>query len=232
MRKLTVLILLAAVILGVSRPACAAEVLDRTRDSSLTLVMSWDGKPLENGSLTLYRVGDIIYSDGGYGFTPVSELKDTGISLKKLNDTELPGKLEALAVLRKLGPIRQSVSKGEAVFSELQPGLYVVTQTEKEACDGFEPIRPFLMSLPQWDGKTYVYDRKAQPKVALEKIPEQPATTEPHPTEQTAVESEKSSGLPQTGQLNWPVPVMAVSGFMLLLVGSLLRGRKKDSNEA
>lgn len=39
--------------------------------------------------------------------------------------------------------------------------------------------------------------------------------------------------LTQTGQLNWPVPVLASSGIFLLAVGVLLRkGRKKDHDEA
>lgn len=41
--------------------------------------------------------------------------------------------------------------------------------------------------------------------------------------------------LPQTGQLNWPVPVLAVSGMALILFGMALReqgsSRKKDDNE-
>ena len=38
--------------------------------------------------------------------------------------------------------------------------------------------------------------------------------------------------LPQTGQLNWPVPVLVVLGLALFSLGWGLRfGRRKDSHE-
>ncbi|MDY2814374.1 MAG: LPXTG cell wall anchor domain-containing protein [Dorea sp.] len=37
------------------------------------------------------------------------------------------------------------------------------------------------------------------------------------------------SKLPQTGQLNWPVPVMAMSGMLLFMIGwSMYRGKNAD----
>ncbi len=48
-----------------------------------------------------------------------------------------------------------------------------------------------------------------------------------------AREPETAPRLPQTGQINWPVPVLAVSGAALLLTGLLLRlaGRKNAAGE-
>ena len=38
--------------------------------------------------------------------------------------------------------------------------------------------------------------------------------------------------LPQTGQLNWPVPVLTVSGLVLVAVGAYLmeRSKKREKN--
>ena len=35
--------------------------------------------------------------------------------------------------------------------------------------------------------------------------------------------------LPQTGQLKWPVPVLAALGMLLLLAGSILMRRERDA---
>lgn len=45
-------------------------------------------------------------------------------------------------------------------------------------------------------------------------------------------EPETLQRLPQTGQINWPVPVLAVSGGVLFLSGLILRQQgKKDTAE-
>lgn len=223
MRKIASAILTAVLLIGVSLPVSAAGFPDLNRKGTLTLVMEWDGEPLDSGKLTLYRVGDIVSAAGDDFFTPVPELKDSGISFEELRDTRLPQKLAELALQEKLDPVQAPIQEGEAVFDALQTGLYVVTQKEADACGGFEPVQPFLISLPHWNGHHYIYDRTAQPKVALEIAPTEP--TEPKPTEP------KDPTLPQTGQLNWPVPVMAVSGLILLFSGILLCTGKKARRE-
>ena len=40
------------------------------------------------------------------------------------------------------------------------------------------------------------------------------------------------SGLPQTGQLNWPVPVLAGLGTLFLAAGVILLTKKKEDDNA
>ena len=56
-------------------------------------------------------------------------------------------------------------------------------------------------ALPMYDGSGYVYDVEATPKVEVEKEPEteEPTTTKP---------PQIPEKLPQTGQNNWPIPVL------------------------
>ena len=223
MKRIVMCLLVAALLMGLAMPVCAADFLDPDEKGTLTLVMEWDKKPLNSGSLTLFRVGDISIIDGVPDFVLIEELKDCGFSLKDLDDPELPMNLADLALKEKLKGIKAPIKNGEAVFSDLQAGLYVVAQMASDACDGFESIKPFFISLPYRQNGTYEYDRKAQPKVQLHQTPTEP--TEPKPTKP------KDPTLPQTGQLNWPIPVMAVSGFMLLLFGILLSSRKKGDRE-
>lgn len=60
----------------------------------------------------------------------------------------------------------------------------------------------------------------------------EPAPT-PNPDHTPELSAPSTEKLPQTGQLNWPVPLLAVSGTTLLLIGLALRlhGGRKDSEE-
>lgn len=223
MKKVAMFLVSLALLLSLSLPGYAREIPDPSRPGSLTFVMQWKDRPLNSGSLTLYRVGAIANDGGDYFFVLIPELQDSGLSLENLESASLPGQLEELAVEHGLTPISAPIRSGEAAFTDLLPGLYVVSQTEGDACDGFMPIHPFLISLPHWDGSAYVYDRTAQPKVSLEEKP-----TEPSEPPETVPPDSK---LPQTGQLNWPVPVLAVSGLAFLLAGWFLCFGKKERHE-
>ena len=95
--------------------------------------------------------------------------------------------------------------------------MYLLVQNQ--AAEGYQAAAPFLVSVPMNEDGTYIYDVDASPKVELTKAP-QPTPTPKPPT------------LAQTGQLNWPVPVLAIIGLCLFSLGWLLRfGRKKDGYE-
>lgn len=224
MKRMIIALLCVALLLALPSTVLANEIPQADRMGSLTLRMEWEGKPLDSGNLTLTRVGQIVWKDGGYDFDLIPELENPGVSLENLNDPELPGTLAKQAQEKKLDSITASVEGGKAYFPDLQTGLYVVTQSE--ACDGLKPINPFLISLPRWDGKTYVYDLTADPKMALETEPTEP--TEPTPTKPTEPDDPK---LPQTGQLNWPIPIMLSFGMIFLTVGIVLCFKKRDRYE-
>ena len=222
MRKLIITLLCAALLLALPLTAWALEVPEIDRIGSLTLRMEWEGQALDSGSLTLYRVGQIVWQNGRYEFALVPELADTGVSLENLDHTGLPGTLAKLAQERKLDAITASIEEGKAYFGDMQTGLYVVTQSQEQACEGLKPINPFLISLPRRDGERYVYDLTADPKMAMETEPTEPSS--PPPTEP------EDPNLPQTGQLNWPIPLMFVSGMIFLTIGLILCFRKKEDH--
>ena len=72
------------------------------------------------------------------------------------------------------------------------------------------------MSVPAYKEGIYIYDVDATPKLALEKDPNPPPPPPPN--------------IPQTGLTQWPVPVLCVSGLILIAVGWCLcaAGRKKQ----
>jgi hypothetical protein len=70
----------------------------------------------------------------------------------------------------------------------------------------------------------YQYHVTASIKSELEREPE---PTEPEPTDPP-----DPPGLPQTGQLNWPIPLMVVAGLALFVVGWVLCfGKKREQYE-
>ena len=124
---------------------------------------------------------------------------------------------------------------GTALFSDLEFGLYLVVQ--KTAAPGYEKILPFLTGVPYAEDGVYQYDRTGTPKTKLQQKerPEKPASrpSSSHSgttgTTDTASPAPAEGKLPQTGQLWWPVPVLAAAG--LVCIGMGIKCRKEDENE-
>ena len=217
---LTAILILLVLTVGLCCPVSAAELPDLDRPSSITFVAEYDGIPLNGGYLILYRVGRIA-PDGSH-FVLVESLASDGPSLDDLQAPGLAGTLNELALAHNLESLTAPIADGRAVFTGLEPGLYVVSQRAEEVTPGYAPIDPFLITLPQWMSGVYVYDLIAVPKVPLV-----PAPTEPtDPT--TPTDPEEMPDLPQTGQLNWPIPLMTVLGLALFALGwGLFFGSKR-----
>lgn len=220
MKRIIPIVLALVAVLGLAMPVCA-EVPDLNRPRSLRLIFYWSQEPVEGGEVTLYRVGDIVEDDGNYSFAPIAALKNANISFAEPNDPVLIGKLVSLAEKLDLPKLIVKIEKGEAVMDTLSDGLYLVYQSEAQACKGFDPIAPFVISLPRWVDGHYVYDVEASPKIPLK----------PEPTETTAPTSNSTSPnkkLPQTGQLWWPVPVLMCMGLGCIIIGLIRRREEQD----
>ena len=213
--------------------ASAREVPEEGRTGSITVTMRYDGKPLPDGELTIYQVGKVDGADGDYWFCAKEPFKKWDEDIRRLEDADVEKLAAELAVYvereKLTGTPAPIDDYGKAVFDDdghgLQQGLYLVIQTDP--AEGFEKISPFLVSLPYYDGEKYVYDVTAATKNELE----QEASKPTNPTNPTNPPSSKpGTKLPQTGQLNWPVPVMVISGMTLFVIGWMLRFRKRDDH--
>lgn len=149
---------------------------------------------------------------------------------------------------------------GKATFTGLDLGLYLVVQ-ERAASgyNKISPFLVSVPMLSE-TGDAYIYDVDASPKVEeLTKAPVNPDPDPDHPSDPEnpddstdpvkpvvttktpepavpvvpilPVPDASANTLPQTGQLNWPVPVLVVFGLGLFSAGWMLRyGKKKDEN--
>ena len=222
MRKYFISGLLALLLLlGLPLSAAAHAVPDESRNvhCSITVSMTYREKAVCGGKLALYKVGDVAENDGNYSFVPVEAIRGDIPEFGDIESPELAGKLAKLE--KQLTPVTAdpvTVGKdGTATFSNLTFGLYLVVQ--KTAASGYGKIAPFLVSVPYLYADEYQYDVTSQPKTDLERE-----------VKPTAPPSSGGGGkkLPQTGQLWWPVPVLACAGLGCIAVGLFRRREARD----
>ena len=219
-KRLLTLLCVIVLLSALAVPAAAAEPVDMNQKGSLSLTMTYRGKAVAGGKLTIYRVAEVVCDEhGNYSFRYLPAYQDCEISLENLNNSRLADALADIVKKDKLTGTKKTIdNKGKVTFTNLELGLYLVVQTT--AAPGYTKIDPFVVSVPgQADGR-YVYDVDATPKMDLEPEPTDPPPTKP------------SGKLPQTGQMNWPVPVLLSVGLLCFLGGWCLRRGKKNEYES
>lgn len=216
MRKLFALILTLSVLLSFPLTAYAHDVPQERNDCSIEVVVRYDGKNVEGGTLTAIKVGYVDEVDGNHFFSQ----EMTGVKLEDIASSGAPAVQKEFYNNNKdnydFYTQTQSVKGGKATFSGLSSGLYLIVQNK--AADGFSKMDAFLVSVPYMEDGEYQYHVTASIKSELEREPE---PTDPPPTKPD------DPKLPQTGQLNWPIPLMVVSGLVLFVVGWVLCFSKK-----
>ena len=223
-RRICSLLLILVLVCAAALPVCAHEVPDVTRLGSIAISMTHQGEPVPGGSLTLYRVAYVVSQDGDYRFAYTADFAECAIPVTELGSADLPRALAELAKTKNLEGMTLPIDDGGRVkFSGLELGLYLLVQ--QEAAPGFKKVNPFLVSVPQNVGGHYVYDVDTAPKNLPG--PDEETTPPPPPPPPTGPDG---PDLPQTGQLNWPVPVLAVLGLLLVAAGFALcnADRRKD----
>lgn len=204
----------------------ARDLPDLERKGSITVTMTYEDKPVSGGRLTIYRVGYPTVDDAyNYSFVYTDRFAKCEVPIDDPSTAKVAQALAAMVRRNALSGTRKVINKqGTVTFDDLESGLYLLIQPTPAI--GYNTVSPFLVSVPQFqeDGRYYVYDVDASPKVELE--PKE--TTKP--TESTTPKGDK---IPQTGQVNWPVPILAVGGLFLLILGKCLRTseRKKRYEE-
>lgn len=229
-KRLFTLVLALVMCSVLALPAFAHDVPDLSRTGSVSFTMLCGDSAVGGGSLTLYRVGDVAEDDGNYSFALSDAYADSGVSLEDITDTALAASLAEYTTANKPEGITVEIgADGTATASNLTLGLYLVMQNQPAS--GYEAIAPFLVSVPMYDEEdgVYVYEVDAQPKMSeLTKLPPAATTTTTETTvSDPGTPAVSATTLPQTGQLNWPVPVMTVLGLVLFLVGWGLRFGKQ-----
>lgn len=255
--RLAAVLLAMCLVVCCALPAFATSaniVLGRLGSLHVRLYDTHNDVPLRGGELTLYQVASVKRTNGNLYFDYTGDFTGCGVVLGDLSDSTLADQLvKYLPAVPAIAAQQDVNEEGYANITKLPQGLYLVVQTE--ASHGYEAIKPFLVSIPMPDGDNWIYDVDATPKVGAT-IPETPDTPDTpdvpiRPTHRTPPISRSSRTprirpenpdnpvspsnpdkpvLPQTGQLNWPVPVLACSGVLLFAAGWVLNRQGKKEN--
>lgn len=172
------------------------------------------------GKVSIYRVADVDdfefvlnadFARSGFDVATIGELSARENIAQARN-------LERFVSRNRVKAVDSGIpdNTGTVLFKNLPMGLYLVVQTE--AASKHEAIDSFLITIPQKDGDEYVYDVDAAPKTGTADTVPTTSPTRPH-----------HGGLPQTGQLWWPVYLLAAAGASLFLFG--LYRRKRSAHE-
>lgn len=222
--------LIAALLLALSAPAMALDAIDPAQSGSLTIETEYADAPLSEVTLSLYRVADV---DEHGRFALTEEWAESGAAV---NDLERASQWSASAAAladwaqaHDLPPVKTgtTAADGTTRFTALTAGLYLVTGETLERDGMAYSCAPYLVSLPALEGDSWNYSVRSVPKLSGTAVPTQPEQPEP---EQPAPSEHPTPGdatLPQTGQLRWPIPVLAVGGMVMLALGLWLNRQKK-----
>ncbi len=224
------------------------ENTDLSNKASISLCLRdpLDDSVIDAACFSLYQVAVTAGVGGEEAFLYTPDFAACGIELDFEEAELLAGRLAAYAGHHRLEAADQKTSEaGRLCFSSLPEGLYLIVQEGNVA--GYYAASPFLVSLPllMADG-SLTYEPEAFPKIERMVVPEPPVSveTEPEPTlaEVTDPEPEADPTAPpetepapqpgktdppdpdeprliQTGQVNWPIPLMATAGFLLFTYG-------------
>ena len=182
---------------------------------SISVTIRDKNGPVAGGNLLVYQVLSVAVEEGEYYFGYTEAFEDcevvlTELDADKINSGELAASYADYIKEKKIEGQSIAVDEsGKAVAENLELGLYLILQNE--AAKGYAPINPFLVLIPVIDGDNLIYDVDATPKVGT--VTEEPDKPDDNPP------SKPPGKLPQTGQLWWPVPILAVVGILFFAIG-------------
>lgn len=198
----------------------------------------------------VYRVADI----SPYGiFTLLPQYEESGADVNQLveeNDaldwrTQAQKLAQWIQTNNLSADAQKSTNKnGTAVFSQLDTGLYLVIGSNTKVSGTQYHSAPFLVSIPEQtsDGTAWTYAVTANPKSEpSDNQPKDDGDNTDHPADKTEPNTKPEpsdkhpSGsdtvkkdLPDTGILQWPIPVLAGTGLVLMILGWKINRNKKN----
>ncbi len=190
----------------------SAEPIDYNKKGSIAVSMKYNGESITSGSFTIFQVASLKWNIDKYDFKYTEQFSECGIGFEKLDSDTTAKNYANFVEQSSIEGTKLNLNEyGIAVFTDLPVGLYLVIQ--EDSADGYEKADPFLITLPIGGEDGWVYELDASPKLEIEGKPKKPP-----------------SDITQTGQLKWPIPVLAISGIAVFTLGWALWFSKRKSS--
>ena len=170
-----------------------------------------------NDTYAILPVADVEFEEGNAEYVMRDGFEVFDCEWSELSASQLKEKAKEIADEADFSTAIQAMTddSGEVVFENLEPALYLVDRIEVAEENEDYSVDPMLISVPSFSDNEWVFDVVTTPKFS--EMPEQ--TEEP---------KEPDTQLPATGQLKWPIPVLAVGGAVLIGSGLFLSIRRKE----
>lgn len=230
---------LAVMLLSVNTAVFSYAVPDLDRPGSVSVTMRYGDTAVPGGEMEIFRVADIIIEGTELRYVPTDNFINYDGDLRDPDSPDLALSIAAYIAQNNITGGTAAIDRnGSVTFSDVVPGLYMLIQTV--AAEGYSCVTPFLVSLPSYTNGEYVYDIDVSAKTELAKAEEEKTdnnqgtnvTNKPASGKNTGGSDNGGNKLPQTGQLNWPIPILLVMGTALVLTGLILCfGQRKGKNE-
>ena len=202
------------------------------------LVAVADAAVDEDGSLLYTTRPEFAAWDCDWAGLTASQRHDAALQLQ---DAVLQLQDAVQDALPESTPTGTTDANGDLTLRGLEPALYLVLRTSAAPGNVRYRMDPLLVSVPLPQDGCLTYEVTITPKFAGEgpaETPAPPAATpspapgaSPAPTAAPTPAPQPTAApgpaLPQTGQLNWPIPLLLVAGAALFMLGLALR-RKQE----
>ena len=209
-KLLTILVVLLLSLCFCINAVAVSEPIDLERTAQLSVTMECSHGYKCGGNVAIYYIASIEWAGSNYVFKYTDDFKDCNIPLENISDDKKAEKYSNYVIEKGIVVDRKILVDGTVVVKDLPLGLYMVVHEDPD--DGFSAALPFLATLPTVNGDYWEYEVDATTKVELKHYEVIPPPD-----------------IPQSGQLKWPVPVLACLGVLVFAIGCALCFRKRYS---
>lgn len=157
--------------------------VDTSRSDTLTIQMIYhktvdESVPVSGEKFTIYKVADLETKGGSAIYTPTSDFKSVDIDYDGLSKSDSAKAAKKMAALvestGKAGTMATTDSEGNAKFTGLSHGIYLVIETSKTGkAKAYSNVDPFLVQVPGVERvdeeNTWNYDVVSEVKFEVKK---------------------------------------------------------------
>lgn len=144
------------------------DIVDFTKEGSITVTLleETEKEPIEGTEITLYKIAIAKEENHQLRLKSIDELTICNLELNDLSNQNLINDIEACIKDKEIPKYKEVTnSYGRVKFDNLELGLYLVKQTNKQK--GYSMIDSFLTMIPQAIDNIWTYDIEAIPKTEI-----------------------------------------------------------------